>query len=117
MSSFARRALVGLATPALATALMVTGPGQRLANVDGDTRAPLYDRPLDDEALRRAGEVVPDEATYYVEGRTEDAVLLGNLKAASQLYLAPALPVLDFRRAEWFVIRGSGGRVRVMGAP
>lgn len=117
MSLFGKHALVCLATAVFAGALLLTSPGQRLANVDGDTKAPLYDRALDDETLRRAGQIVPDDATYYVESRTEDSVLIGNLKAASQLYLAPALPMVDFRRAEWFVIRGKGGRIRVVGAP
>lgn len=113
----ARRALAILATLALAGALLATGPGQRLANTDGDGRAPLYDRPLDDDSLRRAAETVPDDASYYVDVRAEDAVLIGNLKAATQLYLAPALPVLDFRRADWFVVRVAGGRVRAVRAP
>jgi hypothetical protein len=99
-----------------ALALVVPGPWQRLANVDGDTRAPQYDRPLDDEALRRAGQALPDDALYSVDVRAGDALLQGNAKAAAQLYLAPALPVLDPRRAGWSLLV-SGSRVELRQAP
>ena len=113
----ARRALPAVVAVALAAAaLVVPGPWQRLANVDGDTRAPQYDVPLDDEALRRAGEVVPDDARYYVDVRSRDPLLRGNAKAATQLYLAPALPVVDEKRAGWRLLF-AGDRVEARQAP
>jgi hypothetical protein len=100
-----------------AAALLVAGPAHRLANVDGDGRAPLYDRPLDDSSLRRAGELVPDDATYYVDASGADPLWQGNLKAAAQLYLAPALPILDRDRAQWIVRLENGGAVRAEPSP
>jgi hypothetical protein len=113
----ARRALPAVVAVAVAAAaLVVPGPWQRLANVDGDTRAPQYDVPLDDEALRRAGEIVSDDARYYVDVRSPDPLLRGNAKAATQLYLAPALPVLDERQAGWRVVV-TGDRIELRQAP
>ena len=110
----ARRALAGVvATLALAGVMLLTGPGERLANTDGDTRAPLYDVPLDDDAFRRL-EVGP---TYYVRVLDSDPLLRGNAKAAAQLYLAPSLPVLDFRRADSYIAVASNGRVGVLAGP
>lgn len=99
-----------------AVALAVPGPGRRLAKVDGDGPGPLYDSPLDDSSLRRAGELVPDDATYYVDAGDADPLLQGNLKAATQLYAAPALPVLDRTRARWILRLERGGRVRAVRA-
>jgi hypothetical protein len=115
----ARRTLVVAvaAVVLVAAALLVAGPARRLANVDGDGHAPLYDRPLDDRSLRRAGELVPDDATYYVDASGADPLSQGNLKAAAQLYLAPALPVLDPERAQWVVRLERGGAVRAQRSP
>lgn len=106
-----------MAVALAALALVVPGPWQRLANVDGDTRAPLYDRPLDDASLRRTRDVVPDGATYYVDVVVADPLLRGNVKAATQLYLAPALPVVDSHDADYYVLLGRGGRVHAVPSP
>jgi len=109
-----------VAAAAVAAAILVSPavpgplgePGRRLANTESDGRDPHWDRPLDGEALRRAGEVVPDDVTYVIDAPGEDPVLQGNLKAAAQLFLAPALPVQAPRDAEW-VLRYREGRVEV----
>jgi hypothetical protein len=62
---------------------------------------PRYDRPLRSDAIRRAGTLASDDATYYVWAPSEDPVFFGSLKAAAQLFFAPALPVPDPRRARW----------------
>lgn len=79
-------------------------PLGRLANVEGDGPDPAYDVPLDRDAVRRAGRIVPDDETYAVVVRRADPLLQGNLKAAAQLFLAPALPVQDLSRAEWLLV-------------
>jgi len=79
-------------------------PLGRLANVDGDGPDPRYDAPLDGDAVRRAGRIVPEDDTYAVVVRGGDPLLQGNLKAAAQLFLVPALPVQDLSRAEWVLL-------------
>ncbi len=51
--------------------------------------------------MRRAGELLPDDARYLLWAPGASSLLLGNLKAATQLVLAPALPVQDPAAAEW----------------
>jgi hypothetical protein len=104
--SAATRAAV-LAACALAVLLLALVPRPsdsplgRLANVDGDGPDPRFDAPLDAAAIRRAGRIVPDDATYLAVAPGADPLLQGNLKAAAQLYLAPSLPIQDLDRAQW----------------
>ena len=96
--------LAACAVVALVFAL-VPGPADsplgRLANVEGDGPDPRFDAPLDPEALRRAGRLVPDDETYIAVAPGADPLLQGSLKAAAQLYLAPSLPVQSLDRAQW----------------
>jgi hypothetical protein len=101
-----------LATCALLTAALAAipeparSPLGRVASVDGDGPDPLYDAPLDTAALRRAAEIVPGGARYAIVADEGSPVLQGNLKAAAQLFLAPALPVQDVGEADWVLIYG-----------
>ena len=109
-----RRELVVLGALALAALLLAVVPGlntpaSRVGSYDADGPDPRYDAPLDGAAIRRAGELVPDGATYIVHAPDASPLLAGNLKAAAQLFLAPALPVLDARLAEWVVAYDAGG--------
>jgi hypothetical protein len=107
-----REATLLLALAAAATLLaLVPGlntPVSRLAAYDGDGREPLYDANLDGAAIRRAGELLPDGTTYALYAPDARPLLAGNLKAAAQLFLAPALPLHDPRRAEWVLSYGTG---------
>jgi hypothetical protein len=88
-------------------------PGRRLINADGDGFYPHWDSPLDGEQVTAAAERVPDADTYFVDAAGQDPVLQGNLKAAAQLYLAPARPVRSPDRADW-ILRYVGGRLVVI---
>jgi hypothetical protein len=108
----ARAALLGACTLAVVLLALVPRPSDaplgRLANVDSDGPDPRYDVPLDGAAIRLAGDLVPDDATYAVLVRDGDPLLQGNLKAAAQLFLAPALPVQDPDRAQWILLYVAG---------
>jgi len=113
LSSGSRLAAVaGAAVIALGAAVpwVPHDPLRRLVNVESDGRDPQWDRDVDGRALRSAGAELPDDATYALVTRPDDPVLSGNLKAGTQLFLAPALPVRSPRRAGWLVL-GDGGRV------
>lgn len=110
-----RLAAVAAAAVVLGSAVIPGPPGEparRLLNVDADGRDPRWDRPLDGTSVRRAGSIVPDDSTYLLDVRGADPVLQGNLKAAAQLFLAPALPVQSEANADW-VLRLRAGRVVV----
>jgi hypothetical protein len=93
--------LLTLAAATAVLALLSFGPIARLANYDADGPDPIYDASVDGEAIRRAARLLPEETTYYVHTSPADPLLIGNLKAAGQLFFAPALPVLDPARARW----------------
>jgi hypothetical protein len=94
------------------TAFLAVVPGlntpiARLAAYESDGPEPLYDAPeIDPAAIRRAGRLVPDGATYAVYAPTAHPLLAGNLKAAAQLFFLPALPVYDPVRADWVLSYG-----------
>jgi hypothetical protein len=101
--------LLGLA---VATAVLAVVPGlnrpiARLANYDADGRDPIYDANVDGDAIRRAAELLPDGTTYYIHTPPDDPLLIGNLKAAGQLFFAPALPVRDAGAARWVLSYGA----------
>jgi hypothetical protein len=111
-----RREVALLLVLAVAAVLLALVPGlntpvSRLAAYDGDGREPLYDANLDAAAIRRAGELLPDDTTYAVYAPGARPLLAGNLKAAAQLFLAPALPLHDPLQAEWVLSYGAGGVV------
>jgi len=89
-------ALAGLLVPSPANS-----PLGRLVNIDADAPDPLWDTPVDGAAVRRAGELLPDDARYLLWAPGASPLLQGNLKAATQLMLAPALPVQDPAAAQW----------------
>jgi len=91
-------------------------PARRLVNTEADGRDPAWNRPLDGDAVRRAGEAIGDDATYAVDADGADPVYVGNLKAATQLFLAPALPVQNEQNARW-IVRSRDGRISVTHGP
>jgi hypothetical protein len=107
-----RRELAVLLVLALATAVLALVPGlnrpiARLANYDADGPDPLYDANVDGRAIRRAAELLPERTTYFIYAPQADPLLTGNLKAAGQLFFAPALPVRDVREARWVLSYGA----------
>jgi hypothetical protein len=101
--------LVACALVAAALALVPSpsdSPLGRVASLDGDGPDPRYDTRLDGAAIRRAGGILPDATTYAVAAPGAPPLLAGNLKAATQLFLAPALPVQDARAARWVLVYG-----------
>lgn len=101
-----RRTLVAALVAATAVAFLlpgVGGPLQRLAKVDGDGPDPRYDIAIDGAAIRRAARILPDDARYFVAVGGHDPLEHGNLKAAAQLFFAPALPVQDPAAAGWLL--------------
>jgi hypothetical protein len=107
-----RRELAVLLVLALATAVLAVVPGlnrpiARLANYEADGPDPLYDANVDGRAIRRAAELLPERTTYVVYAPNADPLLTGNLKAAGQLFFAPALPVRDVADARWVLSYGA----------
>lgn len=111
----ARREVALVLVLVAATAIVAAVPGlntpiARLAAYDGDGPEPLYDAALDAAAIRRAAVLVPDDATYFVQAPREDPLVVGNVKAAAQLFLTPALLVHDPDEAGWVLsYRTRGG--------
>jgi hypothetical protein len=110
LSRRARATLLAACVVVAAALALVPEPSEsplgRVASFDGDGPEPRYDVPVDGPAIRRAGAIVPDDATYAVLAPGASPLLQGNLKAAGQLFLAPALPVQDPARADWRVVYG-----------
>jgi hypothetical protein len=108
----ARREVALVLVLVAATALLAVVPGlntpvSRLAAYEGDGREPLYDANVDAGAIRRAGALLRDDATYLLYAPAATPLLAGNLKAAAQLFLAPALPVRDPAAADWVLSYGA----------
>ena len=90
---------------ALAVALaLLPGPGRRLAQIPGDGPDPRYDAPLPAERVRQAARELPDDARYLLLAPGAAPLAAGNVKAAAQLFFAPAVPVQDPRLADWRVV-------------
>ena len=106
MSRSATAVGAGLALAALLAAL--PGPGRRLAEIPGDGPDPVYDVPLPAARIREVGRRLPDETTYLLRTPGATPLVAGNLKAAGQLFFAPALPVQDERAARWDVVYRRG---------
>lgn len=96
VAAVALLAVVGLLVPSPADS-----PLGRVANIDGDGRDPLWDTPVDGTAMRRAGGLLPDDARYFLWTPGATPLLQGNVKAAAQLFLAPAVPMQDPAAAAW----------------
>jgi hypothetical protein len=96
-------ALLALLTAGVAVAPgRLSGPIRRLANYDADTRDPIYNAPLDPQAIRRAGAILPNSrsVTYYIHTRPEPQ-LGHDLIGAGLLFFLPAVPVPSPREAQW----------------
>jgi hypothetical protein len=101
-----RRGLLAALVAATGIALLlpgIGGPLRRLAKVDGDGPEPRYEIAIDPGAIRRAARTLPDDARYFVAVGGHDPLEHGNLKAAAQLFFAPALPVQDPAAAGWLL--------------
>ncbi|MDP9227391.1 MAG: hypothetical protein M3P18_26800 [Actinomycetota bacterium] len=100
-----------------------------LPGYPADTGNPNYgylDQPvplrIDDDALRRAGSLLADDATYAVVVRNNEQALF-EVKRDARLFLLPALAVTNPRRAGWILTYRSplptgvhGGRSYVIGS-
>jgi hypothetical protein len=108
LSLRARLGLVALLT--LLTVSVALAPGRlsspirRLANYRADTRDPIYNAPLDPQAIRRAGALLPNSrgVTYYIHTRPEGQ-LGHDLIGAGLLFFLPAVPVPSPREAQWIL--------------
>ena len=79
-------------------------PLGRVANVDGESSDPTFDTAVDAAALRRAGDLLPAGSHYLLVTPGASPLLQGNLLAATQLFLAAALPVQTPEAAEWALV-------------
>jgi hypothetical protein len=98
-------ALLTLATVAVALAPgRLSAPIRRLANYRADTRDPIYNAPLDAQAIRRSGALLPNSrgVTYYIHTRPEPQ-LGHDLIGAGLLFFLPAVPVPSPREAQWIL--------------
>jgi hypothetical protein len=98
-------ALLTLLTVAVALAPgRISSPIRRLANYRADTRDPIYNAPLDAQAIRRAGALLPNSqgVTYYIHTRPEPQ-LGHDLIGAGLLFFLPAVPVPSPREAQWIL--------------
>ena len=102
MSRSAAAVAAGLVLAVVVAAL--PGPGRRLAEIPGDGPDPVYDVPLPAAQIRAIGRRLPDESTYLLRTPGATPLVAGNLKAAGQLFFAPALPAQDARVAQWEVV-------------
>jgi hypothetical protein len=108
LSVRARAAIVALLV--LVTVAIVLAPNplsspiRRLANYRADTRDPIYNAPLDPQAIRRAGALLPDSlgVTYYIHTRPEPQ-LGHDLIGAGLLFFLPAVPVPSPFEAQWIL--------------
>lgn len=108
MSARTSFAAIAAAVCALAVVPWDDSPLRRLAGGDGDGPEPRLDVPLDASALREAH--IPHGATYFVSAQGSPPLVQGNVKAASQLYLASGLPVVAPADAA-YAVRIDGRRI------
>jgi hypothetical protein len=66
-----------------------------------ETPDPLYSAPVDGRALRRAGDLLPDDATYYLQIGRLPGLLPFNVRGAANLFFTPAVQVRDASQAGW----------------
>jgi hypothetical protein len=89
--------LLGAMTP------RVGEPIRRLVKHDADSGRPVTTEPVNIEAIIRAAELLPDDASYYLQvpQTTERAQLSHDAVGIAHLYLLPSLNVEDVRNADW----------------
>lgn len=87
----------------LAAASLIVPRVRHYAGFPADGSDPHYDTPLPAAAIRAAGRSLPDGVTYSLSAPGADPLTAGNLKAAAQLFFAPAKPVQAPTQAQWFV--------------
>jgi hypothetical protein len=87
----------------LATASLAVPRVRHYAGFPADGPNPRYDTPLPAGAIRAAGRELPDDVTYFLSTPDANPLTVGNLKAAAQLYFAPAKPVQAATQAQWTV--------------
>ena len=82
----------------------LSAPIRRLANYRADTRDPIYNAPVDGQAIRRAGALLPDSrgVTYYIHTRPEPQ-LGHDLIGAGLLFFLPAVAVPSPYEAQWIL--------------
>jgi hypothetical protein len=109
----ARAAFVAAAALVGAFALVpwADSPLRRLVGGAGDGPEPMLDAPLDATALRELR--MPHGTTYFVSAQEQSPLVQGNVKAASQLYLARGLPVQDPGLAR-FAVGVDDGRIVIV---
>jgi hypothetical protein len=78
---------------------------QHAVRSDADGRDPLYSAPVDAAALRRAGPLMPEDATYYVHAGPTDLVRQ-NVGGAARLFLTPAVRMSRPADADWILSHG-----------
>jgi hypothetical protein len=86
-------------------------PIARLANYDSDGPDPHYDVPVDGDALRRAGALLPGDAMYFVYAPGAGPVEAGNLGAAAELFFLPGVPVARPADAGWVLSYHASGEL------
>jgi hypothetical protein len=80
----------------------LSAPIRKVANYRADSREPIYNYPLDADAIRRAGKIVSasGRTTYYID--TRPVPQLGHdLIGATLLFFLPARPAPSPRDADW----------------
>jgi hypothetical protein len=110
------RALIVLAVACAATLAATVprldGPVSRLANYRADSADPIWDnsrgpRPTDGAALRRAGELLPAHAAYWLDVDQSVPGLQHDVEGAALLFFAPALRVERPADADWVLNYGA----------
>jgi hypothetical protein len=86
---------------------------KRLPGYEADGRDPIYfhvgdtsPATIDTGAIRRAGRLLPDEATYYLQV-PDSAPRANDVRLAAMLFLQPSLRSRRASAAEWLLSFGS----------
>jgi hypothetical protein len=85
----------------------------RLPGYGGDSRDPIYfhisdtsPAAIDTDAIRRAGRLLPDEASYYLQV-PDSAPHADDVRLAAMLFLQPSLRSRQASAADWLLTYGS----------
>jgi hypothetical protein len=91
---------VGVVVMALAPVPKLHGLYVRLVSPHADSPDPHYLTAIDAAAMRRAGEVLPDDATVFVY-TPNDPALRHNVMAGVRIFFTPAAVTDRARDAQW----------------